>query len=146
MTQTKAFLSVHLTKISFIYKRNETSYNKFMVRHKPITYLLRLTVYNADQPYTILTRLQHTMHMFAGRTSSHTTPLCNNAPSKYQGKPEACKYCYTYKVAGDSYVGSDVWPLWRWKCLLPIHRQRDSLKLSSVFYQQCIFRHRKLSL
>ncbi len=41
-------------------------------------------------------KVTHTIHMFAGRTSSHTTQLCNNTHSKYQGKPEARKYCYTY--------------------------------------------------
>ena len=42
MTQSKAFLSIHFTRISLIYKKNKTSYDKFMVRYKHTTYLLRL--------------------------------------------------------------------------------------------------------
>ena len=67
---------------------------KFMVRHKHMAYIywdyqFRMQI----NPTQIITRLQHTIHMFTGRTSSHTTCMYIFILLLYTFKP-CCKLLF----------------------------------------------------
>lgn len=75
MTQALAFLSIHLTKISLIYKGNKTSYEKFMVRHKHTTRnLLRqcITQINPTQKHNKVTTYSNNYYTCSQVKQVHT--------------------------------------------------------------------------